>query len=329
LTGRDIIVIGASAGGVHALSELAAGLPADLPAAVFVVLHISPYGRSALPAILRRVSALPVDHPHDGETIRHGRIYVAPPNLHLALEEDRIRLSPGPTENAHRPAIDVLFRTAAQTHGARVIGIVLTGNLDDGTAGLTQVKRHGGLAIVQDPGEAEYPSMPESALRHAGVDCVLPLLEIGPALGRLTREPPPEEGPGANGGGARQDMGRVPADEKDEEAKPSALTCPECGGALWESSASGSLHFRCRTGHAYSPESLVAKQAASLEAALWAAIRALEERAALSRRMEKRMSDTGNTLSMGRFGNRAEDAERHAEVLRNVLFDAAAEPRPD
>ena len=331
MSARDIIVIGASAGGVHALTEVVAGLPADLPAAVFAVLHLSPYGKSALPSILSRVSTLPSYHPEDGELIRHGRVYVAPPDRHLALEKDRLRLSPGPTENGHRPAIDVLFRTAAQALGARVIGIVLTGNLDDGTAGLVQVKRHGGIAIVQDPAEADYPSMPKSALRNVDVDHVLPIAEIGPLLDRLARDPLPAGNPG-NGGppeAEAADKGRVPADEKEEEAKPSALTCPDCGGCLFESSLNGALHFRCRTGHAYSPESLVVKQSTSVEAALWSAIRALEERAALARRIEKRMCDAGSTLSGDRFSDRARTAERHAEILRNVLFDAAADPAPD
>lgn len=329
MSGRDIIVVGASAGGVHALTEVVASLPADLPAAVFTVLHISPYGKSVLPSILSRVSPLPSYHPEDGELIRHGRVYVAPPDRHLALEKERLRLSPGPTENGHRPAIDVLFRTAAQAFGARVIGIVLTGNLDDGTAGLAQVKHHGGLAIVQDPAEADYPSMPVSALRNVEVDHVLPIAEIGPLLDRLARDPLPDESPGNGGPREAADQGRVPADERDEEAKPSALTCPECGGCLFESSAGGALHFRCRTGHAYSPDSLVAKQSTSLEAALWAAIRALEERAALARRIEKRMCDAGSARSSDRFSDRALAAERHAETLRDVLFDAAADPAPD
>jgi two-component system, chemotaxis family, protein-glutamate methylesterase/glutaminase len=331
VTTRDIIVIGASAGGVHALSETIAGLPADLPAAVFAVLHLSPFGRSALPAILGRACALPAEHPADGEPIRRGRIYVAPPDRHLALEPDRIRLSMGPTENGHRPAIDVLFRTAAESFGRRVIGVVLTGNLDDGTAGLALVKDRHGIAVVQDPEEAEYPSMPASALRNVAVDYALPIAEIGPLLDRLTRAPFPDEPESSLAAESAEDRGREPADEHEKEGgRPSGFTCPECGGALFQSfSGKGSIHFRCRTGHAYSPESLVAKQATGLEAALWAAIRALEERAALSRRIEKRMHDVGRAVSMERFSDRAQRAERHAEILRDVLFDAAADPALD
>jgi two-component system chemotaxis response regulator CheB len=328
---HDIIVIGASAGGVHALSETIAGLPADLPASVFTVLHLSPFGRSALPAILSRACALPAAHPVDGEPIRHGRIYVAPPDRHLALETDRIRLSMGPTENGHRPAIDVLFRTAAESFGRRVIGVVLTGNLDDGTAGLSLVKDRHGIAVVQDPEEADYPSMPVSALRHVEVDHVLSVAEIGPLLDRLTREPFPNGPESALAAASAGDKGREPAYEQEKEGgTPSGFTCPECGGALFERFAGkGALHFRCRTGHAYSSESLLAKQATGVEAALWAAVRALEERAALARRIEKRMHGVGRAVSMERFSERAEKAERHAEILRGVLFDAAAAPTLD
>jgi two-component system chemotaxis response regulator CheB len=327
---HDIIVIGASAGGVHALSETIAGLPADLPAAVFAVLHLSPFGRSALPAILGRASTLPAEHPIDGEPIRHGRIYVAPPDRHLALEPDRIRLSMGPTENGHRPAIDVLFRTAAESFGQRVIGVVLTGNLDDGTAGLALVKERRGIAVVQDPEEADYPSMPASALRNVAIDHVASIAHIGPLLDRLTREPFPGESESALAAESQEDRGREPAYENDKErGNPSGFTCPECGGALFESAFGKGPHFRCRTGHAYSPESLVAKQAVGVEAALWAAVRALEERAALARRVEKRMHEVGRAVSMDRFSERAQRAERHAETLRGVLFDAAADPTLD
>jgi len=328
---HDIIVIGASAGGVHTLSEILASLPADLPAAVFAVLHISPFGKSVLPAILSRASALPAKHPVDGEPIRHGQIYVAPPDRHLALELDRVRLSMGPTENGHRPAVDVLFRTAAESFGRRVIGVVLTGNLDDGTAGLALVKERCGISVVQDPEEADYPSMPASALRNVAVDYTLSIAEIGPLLDRLAREPFPDEPESSLAAESAEDRGREPAYQNDKEGgSPSGFICPECGGALFESHLpKGSIHFRCRTGHAYSPESLVAKQATGVETALWAAIRALEERAALARRIEKRMHDVGRVVSMERFSERAQQAEKNAEILRGVLFNAAADPTLD
>ncbi|HSK75153.1 MAG TPA: chemotaxis protein CheB, partial [Thermoanaerobaculia bacterium] len=158
---RDIIVLGASAGGVQALCEVIGSLPPNLPAAIFVVLHIAAHGRSAMPAILSRAGCMPASHPQDGEPIVPGRIYIAPPDRHLAMEDSTVCLSRNAAENGHRPAVDVLFRSAARQYGRRVIAVVMTGNLDDGTAGLALVKRLGGVAVVQDPEDADYPSMPE------------------------------------------------------------------------------------------------------------------------------------------------------------------------
>lgn len=323
---RDIILIGASAGGVQTLAELVRHLPNDLPATVFVVIHLAPFGSSSMPAILSRSGRLPALHPRDGDPIEPGRIYVAPPDHHLVIEPERVRISRGPSENGHRPAVDVLFRTGAQVYGPRVIAVVLTGNLDDGTAGLAVVKRHRGTAVVQDPTEADYPGMPKSAIASVAVDHVLPLAEIAPLLVDMVGQPlhhvemPLKE----------DTMGIKETLEQgvDPEGKgvPSALTCPECGGSLFERDELGLVHFRCRTGHAYSPESLLAKQTEMLEASLWAALRALEENAALARRMARRMrTDRRHSLEYeSRYAKRAEEAERHADVLRKVLME---EPR--
>jgi two-component system chemotaxis response regulator CheB len=322
VVGRDIIVIGASAGGVGALCGVIEYLPPDFPAAVFVVLHLAPYGRSALPAILGRSGCLPASHPESGETIEPGRIYIAPPDHHLAIDGDRVILSRNASENGHRPAIDVLFRTAARAFGPRVVGVVLTGNLDDGTAGLAAIKRCGGTAVVQDPGEADYPSMPESAIANVDVDHVLPLGDIGPLLDRLAREPRPaipvdcgtvEEEPYEMGVNDNDTGGPGP------QGQPSGFTCPDCGGALYERPGEHPLHFRCRTGHAFSPESLLAKQSDTLDAALWAALRSLEENAAMARRMEKRAREHGNETSRRRYERRAHEAESHAKLLRSML----------
>lgn len=323
--GRDIVLIGASAGGVHALSQLVGLFPRDLPAAVFVVIHLSPYSPSAMPTILSRSGPLPAVHPKDGDPILPGRIYVAPPDHHLLIEPDRVRLSRGPTENGHRPSVDVLFRTGAQVYGRRVQGVVLTGNLDDGTAGLATIKKKGGMALVQDPAEADYPSMPQNAIAAVDVDHVLPIAGIVPMLVKLAHEPlgPPEPP-------SRQEPKPMKIKEElergeDREGKgpPSGLTCPECGGSLFEREEGEIVHFRCRTGHAYSPESLLAEQFDTLEATLWAAVRALQENAALARRMERMMHQrdrSGARAAETRYGRRAEEAERHAEVLRRVLL---------
>jgi two-component system chemotaxis response regulator CheB len=320
---RDIIVLGASAGGVQALRHVVADLPPDLPAAVFVVQHLAPFGTSAMPAILSRSGKLVARHPRDEETIEQGRIYVAPPDHHLLIEHDIVRLSRAPTENGHRPAVDVLFRSAAACYGSRVVAVVLTGNLDDGTAGLAAVKKRGGTALVQDPEEADYPGMPSSAIENVKVDHVLNLDAIGPMLDRLCREiadPPLDPSDDCEGAPEMKEKLDHGAD-RETPARPSEFTCPDCGGSLWESHEHEVVHFRCRTGHAYAPESLLAKQAEGLEGSLWAAVRALEENAALARRMERWMSKRNSPAGRARYAKRADEAERHAEVLRKILVE--------
>jgi two-component system chemotaxis response regulator CheB len=344
-----LLVLGASAGGVQALCEVVRALPARLDAAVFAVLHVSPYGRSAMPAILSRCGPLKAVHPTDGEAIRPGCVYVAPPDLHMVVEPGIVRLSRAASENGFRPAVDVLFRSAARSYGARVVAVVLTGNLDDGTAGLAAVKRHGGVAVVQDPAEADYPGMPASAVRNVDIDYVLPLGEIpGVLVGlcdRLAAEAVPAaeaagaaeaaRGAGAaasaaaagNPGHAGGDGGAAVMKEQlergaDHEAgsRPSGFTCPLCGGSLWHNEEGNHEHFRCRTGHAFSPDSLFALQSKSTEAALWEALRALEENAALSGRLARQTRGGPHAADQERFRTRQRAAERHAEELRRILM---------
>lgn len=355
-----LVVLGASAGGVQALCEVVRALPARLDAAVFAVLHVSPYGRSAMPAILSRCGPLKAVHPADGEPIRPGCIYVAPPDLHMLVEPGVVRLSRAASENGFRPSVDVLFRSAARSYGARVVAVVLTGNLDDGTAGLAAVKRHGGVALVQDPAEADYPGMPASAVRNVDIDYVLPLAEIPVVLVALcdrlaaaaeavpavaaavaagtaassgaTAGTAAGGGPGAAGaagdpGHARGDGGAEVMKEQLERgadreagAHPSGFTCPLCGGSLWHSDEGSHEHFRCRTGHAFSPESLFALQSKSTEAVLWEALRALEENAALSGRLARQTRSGPHAADQERFRRRQRAAERHAEELRRILM---------
>ncbi|HVG06792.1 MAG TPA: chemotaxis protein CheB [Thermoanaerobaculia bacterium] len=319
---RDIILIGASAGGVQALTEVVGGLPCDLPAAVFIVLHISPYGRSAMPLILTRAGNLPAVHATDGQPIQMGHVYVAPPDHHLMLQDGFIRLSRAPTENAQRPSVDVLFRTAAQAYGRRTVAVVLTGNLDDGTAGLAVVKRYGGTAVVQEPEDADYPSMPQSAIANVDIDYVMPLEGLPELLVELIREPLEEPEPmEPEDGDVKEELEH--GVDVEEAGVPSDLTCPDCGGSLRESRVEEVVHFRCRTGHAYSPETLLAKQDDVVETALWAAVRSLLENAALARRMERRLSQgpRPNLATGQRYERRAQEAERHAEVLRRILVE--------
>jgi two-component system chemotaxis response regulator CheB len=319
---HDIVVIGASAGGVEAISKVVAGLPRDLKAAVFVVLHLS-RGRSVLPEILTRAGRLPAKHPIDGELIQHGRIYVAVPDHHLTIEDDHVRVLHGPTENSARPAVDPLFRSAARTYGSRVIGIVLTGSLDDGTSGLAAVKEAGGIAVVQDPEEAFAPSMPRSALEFVQVDHVLPLHEISGLVVSLVREES-EESTSRKGPHLRQleaDLRPpdIPIHEGDRPGRMAVVTCPECHGALWETDEESILRFRCRVGHAYSAESMLSAQTDGVDRALWVALRSLEERAALTRRMADRARRRQQGWVARAFDQRAQDAADHASVVRSLL----------
>ena len=324
---RDIVVIGASAGGVEAVSEIVGALPPDLAAAVFVVVHFPPHVTSALPRILTRRGGPPAVHAEDGVPIELGTVYVAPPDLHLLVERGSMRVVRGPRENAARPAVDPLFRSAARAYGARVIAVVLTGNLDDGTAGLMAVKSAGGTAVVQDPADAMYAGMPTSAVQHVSVDHVLPLAEIPRLLTRLVGTPVDEKGPGPV---AQEQSDEVPiagmeraALERERAGDVSEYTCPECHGTLWEVKEADMVRFRCRVGHAYSMETMLAEQASSMDAALWAAYRALEERAALTERMAQRMRERGQPILAHRYAEQVREARERAELIRRVLVSGS------
>lgn len=327
-TTRDIIVIGASAGGVQALTTLVAGLPRTLPAAVFIVLHIPAKPPSVLPDILRRDAHMPVAHAKNTERIEHGRIYIAPPDQHLLIENSHIKLVHGPKENLHRPSIDTLFRSAARWAGPRVIGVVLTGARDDGTVGMRAIKQRGGTTVVQDPIEATFPSMPISVMQDIRVDYSLPLREIGPLLTRLAKEPVAEEGGyplaeevelEARIAGQEMDSGELIA-SVERLGRISKLTCPECNGALWEIKDEDLLRFRCHVGHAFSAESLSDGQAENLEVALWSAVRALEEQMILAKRIVERARQANHIRAATMFERRAEEAERHSGVIRQLLL---------
>lgn len=282
-----------------------------------------------MPEILSRAGRMIAIHPRDRDPIQYGRIYVAPPDHHLIVEGTRVRIVHGPTENGVRPSVDPLFRSAARTYGSRVIGVVLTGSLDDGTAGLAAVKEAGGTAIVQDPEEAFAPSMPRSAMSFVAVDQVLPLREIAPFITSLTLE---EATPGTQGTGGphvqpmEPDLAAEPIaeDETDRPGRLSVFSCPECHGTLWESDEAGILRFRCRVGHVYSPDSMLAAQTDSVDRALWAALRALEERAALTRRLSERANSLQRNWVARAFQDRAKAAEEHAATMREILSSRSA-----
>jgi two-component system, chemotaxis family, protein-glutamate methylesterase/glutaminase len=324
MDGHDIVVVGASAGGVEALSQLAAVLPGDLDAAVFVVLHISAESPSALPAILARRGRLPACHARHGDPIEHGRIYVAPPDHHLLVGDGVVHLANGPRENGHRPAVDPLFRSAAAVYGPRVAGVVLSGALDDGTAGLAAIKQSGGATLVQDPRESLAGGMPLNAIEHVRVDQVLGVAEIGAAIVRLASDP---LDPVADELAVEADLGELDGDvvrPGDRPGDPSGFSCPDCGGVLWELHEGDLVRFRCRVGHAWSAESLLGQQAETLEAALWVALRSLEERSALSHRLMDAAMSRGYAMSAHRFAEQALDADKAVDRIRDFLLGGTA-----
>jgi two-component system chemotaxis response regulator CheB len=323
---RDIVVVGASAGGVSTLKELVALLPADFPAAMFIVQHMSPGAQSLLPQILARSGRLPVTSPEDREAIQPGHIYVARPDTHLLLEAEHVRVVRGPRENRHRPSIDPLFRSAAWSYGPRVVGVVLTGYLDDGAAGLWAIKSCGGVAIVQDPSDALHHDMPINAARAIDVDYTLPVSEIAPLLVKLAREPIDPKMDFVRPANIATEIGFVKMERDIADMNTlgslSAFTCPTCRGALWELH-DDVLRYRCHTGHAFSKDSLLGEQTTAIEDALYSALRAVEEKATVLRRLGERSAGRSDMLQAD-FESKATALEQTAEVLRSILSRQAA-----
>ena len=318
--GRDLMVVGASAGGVEALQGLVRLLPADLPAAVFVVLHTTSENPSALPSILSRAGPLPAVHARDGDAVRHGRILVAPPDHHLLLDRGSVRVIIGPRENRNRPAVDPLFRSAAYAYGPRVIGVVLSGMLDDGTAGLRAIKTRGGVAVVQDPKEALFAGMPRSAIENVDVDHCLPIAAIAPLLARLSREPVPDEGSRLGTDLETRTLLETPnVKTMATLGTPSGLSCPDCSGPLWDMEHSDFPRFRCHVGHAFSAESLVASQSEAVEFSLWAALRALDEKAELARRLASRARTRNQEKLAKRLEEDAAAMREQVGLLRDMV----------
>ncbi|HEX2252271.1 MAG TPA: chemotaxis protein CheB [Thermoanaerobaculia bacterium] len=320
------MVLGASAGGVLALRQLVAGLPADLPAAVFVVLHLSPAHRSMLPEILTAAGELPARFAADGEAIERGVVYVAPPGYHLLLTPDQVRLSEGPRENSQRPAIDPLFRSAGVAFGPRAIGVVLSGMLSDGSAGLRALAQCGGVAVVQEPADAEHGDMPTAALAATAVDHRVNLDELPALLVRLTAEAPGPERPVPRRVQAEADaaFGDITPLRWDQLGPLSEVVCPECGGALREIDDGGLMRFRCHTGHSFTSSSVVSSQTEAVERALWVAIRVLEERLRLCARFAEESRERGHAGIARTWQRRAAEAEHHAELLRSIILSQAA-----
>ncbi len=314
---REIFVVGASAGGVEALTKLVRGLPTGFPGSLFVVLHTASESPGTLHTLLRRYASMPVVPAIDEGEIQPGHVYVACPNHHLTLERGRMCLGHGPSENRHRPAIDPLFRSAAQNYGGAVVGVLLSGYLDDGVAGLIAIKRHGGVVVVQSLEDALVPDMPMAALEQDHVDFSLPVREMPSLFEQLATQsslPRVRSKHEAKPMKAKKAGGkRVPKNDV------SVFTCPECHGTLWQNEEGGLLQFRCRVGHVFSGESMMDAHAQSLDRALWAALRTLEEHAELSQRLAERARLHKHSHAARRFGERARASKENASVLREML----------
>ncbi|MDQ3248722.1 MAG: chemotaxis protein CheB [Chloroflexota bacterium] len=328
--GHDIIVIGTSAGGIEALSTLVAGLPVDLPAALFVVLHTPTHSLRVLAKILMRHGRLPAKEAEDGELIRHGQIYIAPPDYHLLLKPDTVRVMQGPRENLWRPAIDPLFRSAAVAHGAHTVGVILSGMMDDGVAGLLAVHRCSGKVIVQTPDDAAFADLPTNALAAVNADYTLPVADMGAVLDRLVRQPAPLSPP------PPQDLllestiiERVMngATHENEVGELVAYSCPGCGGPLKEIKAGGHRHYRCSVGHSYTEQALVTDQTHTIEQALWSALRLLEERANMLMNLARDAQVRGRPASVTTFEQRAQESRTNAGLIRGLLQQGLAEGR--
>lgn len=327
-----LVVIGASFNGISALIRLAGALPADLPAAVLVVQHTTSEGPGFLPELLARAGRLPAAHAKEGESIRQGRIYVAPPDRHLIVRKGGyLHLSHGPKENRTRPAVDPTFRSAALAFGPAVVGVVLTGYLDDGTAGLLAVKDHGGVAIAQDPGEATAPSMPLSALRHvtidhcAGIERIAALI-VELALDAPAADPVPPVEPGVEAEARMAEGLMTLADwlPLDRVAAPAGLNCPDCRSALYELPDKRLLRFRCRAGHAFTARHLLAGQAKTREDLVCGLFGALLEEAKLAGRLQSRHAQADPDVAAA-LAEHAGRLESRAAVLADWLATAEAD----
>ncbi len=319
---RDIVVIGGSAGAFEVVRTLLSELPPDLPATLFLVLHLGHASRLA--SLLDRASALPVMEARAGMVPKRGHVYVAVPGKHLLLHDNHILLRRGPRENYARPAIDPLFRSAAATFGPRVIGLVLSGSLSDGSSGLRAIKRCGGLALVQSPDEAIVSSMPRAALRHAEIDEILTTVQLAPMLSRLVRWAAPEPVPvpfdvKLEAAIAAQEIADMKVD--DMLGKPSRFTCPECHGALWEIEDGPLLRYRCHVGHAYTADTVLTSQTEEIDRLLGTLLRSHQERAALAQRMSRHERSQGREALAEQLARRAVEYDSDAQLMKKLLKD--------
>jgi two-component system chemotaxis response regulator CheB len=322
MASRDIVAIGTSAGGVRALLYLAERFPPAMPATILVTIHLSSEYPTVLDEILSRAGPLAASFATDGDRLARGRIFIAPPGRHLIVDSDRLRLGVGPRENHARPAIDPMLRSTAVCCGPRSVGVVLTGTLGDGASGLWALNRCGGLTIVQDPSDAAFPEMPQNALDRVTPDHVVPLSSMPALLERLVHQPGGEPAPVP--GRLRCEVeiartGRAAMEEMDRLGRRSVLACPDCHGVMWEIEEGDLLRFRCHVGHTYSADLMSLGLDESLRRAMASALRALEERVFLTRKLEKQAADGGSAAAAASWAARARDCEREMNVIRDAI----------
>lgn len=322
MANRDILGIGTSAGGVEALLHLVRGFPADLPASVLITIHLSRQFKSALDELLSSAGPLPATFVKDGDGLRKQRIYIAPPDRHMIVEDHRLYLGTGPRENNARPSIDAMLRSAAVCCGGRTVGVVLTGSLGDGASGLYAVRQCGGLTVVQDPRDAAFSEMPQTALDKARPDHVVSLAEMPRLLASLVHQPAGEtrEAPAS----IRYETeiarkGAIAMDEMDRIARRSVLACPDCHGVMWEIDEGELLRYRCHVGHTYTAELMSLALDDNLRRAMGSAQRALEERVALARKLHQRARDSGQRLTAQDWKARLDEYEREMRVVRSAI----------
>lgn len=328
----EIIVIGTSAGGLAALQELLGNLPVDFKTPIFIVQHNAAHTHSYLPEILSQNGMLPASHPQDGQLIEQGNVYVAPPDHHLIVEGGRILVKKGPKENRFRPCIDTLFRSAAYAYGNAVIGVILTGMLDDGSSGMWSIQRMGGTTIVQSPQEAAYPSMPLSVLQYIEPDYTVPLAQMSSLLAELTFKPMKNQL-----AIDEQQMKLMKteiqiASERNgfergimQMGEPSNLTCPDCGGAMVRLKEGALTRYRCHTGHGFSSGSLIEEVKETIEKTLWQAVRSFEEMVMLLQQTAGPLEvDKDQTDDADAIGD-IQHATKYANALRGVIFGYLSE----
>jgi two-component system, chemotaxis family, protein-glutamate methylesterase/glutaminase len=330
---EKIVVIGGSAGSFEVLQQVVRCLPQDFPAPIFVVIHLSPLNSTKFPEMIARVGSLPAAYASDGEAVEPGRIYVAPPDMHMLVRDGKIELSHGPRENHVRPAIDPTFRTVARAYGDRVIGVVLSGALSDGSLGLVNIRDSGGTVIIQDPLEATFPGMPRAALSRADGHHVLGASEIGSFLVRLVCEEAEDRGEKQMARHRDTDAGdkviRRDIQEQSEDGRANELTlytCPDCGGTLWQIDQGRVMQFRCHVGHRWSPEVMLVEKSEQLEASLWVAVRLLTEKATLTRQLAKRAEEAGHPETASKIAEQATLDEEHGKFIRERLLETTPNP---